>query len=386
MKTITGSPARKEQFFKRPVIRKKILQAITANENLLISAPRRVGKSSILLDLVDAPDENYYAVFADTEAINSSEDFFKMILQAILDADKIESFGFFNSSIKDKLKNWTSRVAGFSIGPVSLDIKEKERKSYFEEFTDFLTDIDLDEKKILMLIDEFPITVEKIQEAHGMEAAVHFLSQNRSLRQNPAYHDKIRFVYTGSIGLFTAVKRIKATDKINDLREIKINALSKEEAAQLLNSLLQEECGATPSQENTDYILSKLEWWIPFYFQLMVRELTDLPEENKAITKENIDKAFEKIVENGNIYFEHFKDRLQKVFKSTDALKFVQEFLLKVKSSNDVDYAQALNLAEKYNVRADADNILEVLKHDGYIVEENGCYQFYSPILKRWWK
>ncbi len=236
-----------------------------------------------------------------------------------------------------------------------------------------------------MLIDEFPITVEKIQEAQGVEEAVHFLSQNRALRQNPVFQEKIRFIYTGSIGLFTAVKKIKATDKINDLREIKIEALNKEDAVKLLTLLLKEDCNHTPSEETIEYILEKLEWWIPFYFQLMVRELADLINENE-ITKITTDKAFEKIIENGNIYFEHFKDRLQKVFKSPDSLNFVNEFLLAVKHNADIDYSKALNLAEKHNVRNELDNILEVLKHDGYIVEVENNYKFYSPILKRWWK
>lgn len=385
MKTITGSPARKDQFYKRPEIRDIILRAIKANENLLISAPRRVGKSSILLDLVDTPDENYYAVFADTEAITSSDDFFKVILQAILDADKIEAFGFFDHNIKDKLKKWVGRIAAFNIGVVAMELAKKEKKNYYEEFNEFLTDIKLEGKKILLLIDEFPITVEKIQEAHGIDEAVHFLSQNRALRQNPVFQEKIQFIYTGSIGLFTAVKRIKATDKINDLREIKINALNKAESVELLTNLLTEECKQTPPEEITDHILKKLEWWIPFYFQLMVREISDLINKG-TITKETVDIAFEKIIENGNIYFEHFKDRLQKVFKSAEILKFVNEFLLTVKNNTDTDYAKALNLAEKNNCRDELDNILEVLKHDGYIVEVANHYKFYSPILKRWWK
>lgn len=385
MKTIIGNAARKEQFFARPLIRKNILAALNRNENLLISAPRRVGKTSILLDLVDKPDESYYAVFVDTEAIDSSEEFFKVILKAILDTDKIEAFGFFNASIKEKLKKWAGRIAAVTIGPVGVEMKKEEAKTHYEDFCEFLTDIKLEGKKILLMVDEFPITVEKIQEAHSTEEAIHFLGQNRALRQNPLFQEKIQFIYTGSIGLFTAVKRIKATDKINDLKEIVIPALNKENAIEFICSLLKDECGHEPADEMAEYILTKLEWWIPFYFQLMAREITDM-ENSTPLTKKIIDTAFERIVENGNIYFEHFKDRLQKVFKSPPTLAFVNEFLLAVKNNADINYEKMLNIAERHNCRNEADIVLDVLKHDGYIVEVNGYYKFYSPILKKWWK
>jgi hypothetical protein len=125
MKTITGSPARKSQFFKRPQIRSRILSALNNNENLLVSAPRRVGKSSILLDLVDAPDENFYAVFVNTEAVTSSEEYFKVIMQAILDTDKLESFGFFDKTTKERLKTWASKIAAINIGGVGLELIKK---------------------------------------------------------------------------------------------------------------------------------------------------------------------------------------------------------------------------------------------------------------------
>jgi uncharacterized protein len=385
MKTIVGSPARKERFFKRPDIRSYILTAIKNGENLLISAPRRIGKSSILLDLVDNPDEDLYAVFIDTEAIEDADQFFKLVIEAILHADHIEEFGHFNGRTKNRFTEWLNRVGRFKIGPVEVGIEKAEKLSYYTELNNFLTDINLEGKKILLLVDEFPITVEKIQEKHGLQSARHFLSQNRALRQNPLFQEKIKFIYTGSIGLFTAVKKIDATDKINDLREIRIPALQKQDALQLLKELMREDCPINYSPETEDYILQKLEWWIPFYFQCMVRELYPIIiTEGRPLDNTAIDEAFKNIAKNGNIYFEHFKSRLKKVFKPEE-LKMANRLLVELKEQ-PCDYRKSLNLAIKYKVRDEHDNILEVLKHDGYIVEENDLYKFYSPILKQWWK
>ncbi len=110
--------------------------------------------------------------------------------------------------------------------------------------------------------------------------------------------------------------------------------------------------------------------------------LNDEHELNEA----TIDLAFNKVAENGNIYFEHFKSRLQKVFKKGTELKFVNNLLLKIKKEGIVPFNQVFNLANKEGVKDELDNILEILKHDGYLVEENRQFRFYSPILKQWWK
>ena len=77
---ILGNAARKDQFFPRPKIRKAILDALELNQNILISSPRRVGKTSVILDLVDSPDVRFYSVYLNTEGIDSGEKFFQQIL------------------------------------------------------------------------------------------------------------------------------------------------------------------------------------------------------------------------------------------------------------------------------------------------------------------
>jgi len=386
MKQVIGSPARKEQFFKRSDLRNEILDAITSGDSILVSAPRRVGKTSILLDLVDDPDPDVFTVYIDSEAIENPEDFFQLILKEILNGDRIEGFGKFSKSVKDSFSKWSNRLAGISIGGFGLDIRQGEKISYYDKLIDFLSEINLESKRIAILVDEFPITVEHIHHKHGIDGVRHFLNQNRTLRQNPAFQQKVKFIYCGSIGLFTVVKRLNATDRINDLREIKIGALRKRDAEIFVTDLLFGKTGMVPEIVIIDYILHKIEWWIPFYFQLMVKELSDLiVYDRQPWTEKTIDTAFEKVVENGNIYFQHFKSRLSKTFEKGE-FDFVVEFLTVLKSRSTMEFNEVLNMAEGHNVRLQADTILEILIYDGYIIEEDRSYKFYSPILKRWWK
>jgi AAA+ ATPase superfamily predicted ATPase len=386
MRTIVGSIARGDQYYHRQNIRDKILSRLQCNENLLISAPRRTGKSSILLDLVDRPDERFYAVYIDTEALSSGEDFFKAVLQNLLDTDKIEKFGKFEKTIKESLKDWAGQFSSIKLGPLSVDIKSNDRKSYHDLLNEFLSEIDLGEKRILLMIDEFPITIENISDTHGIPEALLFLSQCRAMRLNPGFKSKLSIIYSGSIGLYTAVRKISGTDKVNDLSEIQIPPLTETESVDLIHQLYGDEKeGVALSVEITAYILNKIQWWIPFYFQLLIRELSEI--ESMSPEEKDIDLAFDNVVQNGNIYFEHFKSRLMRVFKDTEKLKAVYEILLTMKSKLLLSDAQILNICEKYSVRNDMEEILNVLMHDGYIVKEvDGNYKFYSPILMQWWK
>jgi uncharacterized protein len=386
MKQAIGQPARKERFFKRPDVRMEILNAIKNEENILISAPRRVGKTSILLNLVDEPDLDVFAVYLNTEAVEEPEMFFQNILKCILNTDRIEGFGKFSKKAKELLTGWANKIAGINIGGVGIELREKERVNFYDQLVEFLSEINLDDKRIVVLIDEFPITIEHIHRKYGLDGVKHFLNQNRSLRQNPVFQEKVKFIYSGSIGLFTVVKRLKATDRINDLKEIKITALKNTDAKEFINELLLEKVGLKAENDLLEYLLSKIEWWIPFYFQLLVKDMSDLINyDNEALDEKTVDTSFEKVVENGNIYFEHFKSRLSKTFENKE-LDFVLELLLALKKENTLSYNEIINIAEGLEIRTQADDILEILKYDGYIVQEKNIFKFYSPILKRWWK
>lgn len=75
MKNKVGIPARGNDFFKRETEVQKILLRLADGNNLQITAPRRVGKTSILWHLRDNKINGYTYVYIDTEAVADTEDF-----------------------------------------------------------------------------------------------------------------------------------------------------------------------------------------------------------------------------------------------------------------------------------------------------------------------
>ena len=70
MKLSIGKTATGDNFFLRDDIVDEIYEALEEGQNLLLSAPRRVGKTSIIHYIKDNPADEYYCVYVDTEDVS----------------------------------------------------------------------------------------------------------------------------------------------------------------------------------------------------------------------------------------------------------------------------------------------------------------------------
>jgi uncharacterized protein len=389
MKLSIGKTATGEDFFLRNDIVEEIYEALNEANSLLLSAPRRVGKTSIIQYIKDNPTEAYYCVYVDTEDVTDSQTFFKVLLKAIFDIENKSRYQKNLANTGKKIKGFLGNIDNIDIGGIfSIDFNEKPNETidYYEKFKDFLEKVDLDNRKILLMVDEFPVTIEHIKNEQGEQAARNFLKQNRAIRQNDKYADKIKFIYTGSIGLLSVVKKLNATVDINDILSYKLRPLSLDDALILAQTLLKT-YKIEAEEKLLKYLLQqKIEWLIPFHIQLSIKEIRDLYRlEAKEVNKVFIDKAFQELILNGSIYLDHYRGRLSQVF-NRDELNLVHALLKKLAENESVSELELYDLAVKFHLEDSFKNILLTLEYDGYIVEvSNKKWRFYSPILKKWW-
>lgn len=73
MQIITGQSARKENFWKREKEITDILNKIEVGEHVLLVAPRRVGKTSIMHNLLDYTDNDKIYLYIDTESADNEQ-------------------------------------------------------------------------------------------------------------------------------------------------------------------------------------------------------------------------------------------------------------------------------------------------------------------------
>jgi hypothetical protein len=378
----------KDKYFERPSIENKIWSKIEQKEHLLLAAPRRTGKSSILKNLERNPKANYRVKYKAVQSIDNINEYFKQLYKLLLEDDSI--FGFYErhfKKAKGALKSFISRIRGLSTEGIEID--PNEHVDYYIECETLLKAFPEKFDTILFLIDEFPDAVRNISNLNPSEA-VRFLQLNRDLRQG-FNHANIQFVYTGSIGLGNVVGRLNRHDLINDIVNIEIPPLDKKEARELISRLvlgLKKENNHFEIGDNAiDQILNKESWLIPYYIQIIVDEIFDLFAKENAITADSFGRVIDKIIRDRykyQDYFENWKTRLKQAYDKVE-YSCALEILNYVSTNGSIDYNTLYNLAVKHGV-SDLKSITNVLEYDGYINKnESREYRFNSIILKEWW-
>lgn len=388
MKITIGKPARGDKFYPRDSIREQIIELLIEESNVLISAPRRVGKTSVLMNLYDNPPENYIVVYVDTEAQENTNGFYKKLLNELFDLDLLEKYNHIDKGVFQKLTDFANKIKSFQIAGVGVEMKQASEPNYHDKFVQFLDQTDLKSNKILMLVDEFPVTVENIHRKHGFDETKKFLQLNRAIRLHPKLNSKIQFIYTGSIGIINVLSRLKITEDVNDLTEFFIPPLSKEESLDLLIKILNE-YDVKINPEIGKYVIRTIEWQIPFYIQSFAREVRDLyrKEDNPIIDEKFIDRTMLNVIDNVNIYLDHYRSRLDKTF-SKEELALVNRILNRLSQEDKVDVDIMAEMAAEFGVMENLRNIISTLEYDGYINNKNEekKYRFNSPIMKLWWQ
>lgn len=377
----TGAPARGKNFYLRKNIINKAWDLIESGNHILIAAPRRVGKTSVMYYLKDNPKKNYDFLFLDTESINNENEFFRRVVNKVLKTDAIRS----SQKILMSLQKHIPSIKKINKDGVEFGVKDD--LDYFDVLTKILKSIDTKQNKLIIMLDEFPQTLENIIIDEGEKAGKHFLHRNRELRQDDEVSSHVQFIYTGSIGLENIVGKMNATKTIIDLSRLVIPPLKPVEAKDLVILLLQN-LPFDLSDSLIDYIFGKIKWLIPFYIQLAIEGLKDLhrDESLKSITKTDIDRIFEDMLDQRN-HFEHWHSRLRTTLKG-DEYNFSKQVLNIISENETIQSSEIYNIAVKYKVEDTFKDLIGALVYDGYInnSDDKKIYRFNSPILRMWWR
>jgi predicted AAA+ superfamily ATPase len=84
MRIQTGNPVRGDDFFVRENLVEQTWEHLASGSHILIAAPRRVGKTSLMRYLEDCPRPPFSFIYLITESVNSENEFYRRILNRIV--------------------------------------------------------------------------------------------------------------------------------------------------------------------------------------------------------------------------------------------------------------------------------------------------------------
>lgn len=391
LRLTTGSPAEgEEKYFPRPAITEKIWRKIENGEHIQLTAPRRVGKTSILKSLVKQPRKGYLVKYLIVQSVDRENEFYKLLFNELVDDPKI--FGHLEGYLRKAskvVKEYINSISTLGTNGVSFD--RSASLDYEAELKKLIRAIDDRCEKIVLEVDEFPHAVENILKI-DRHFGIRFLQSTREFRMDDRLSRKVQFIFTGSIGLSNIVKKIDQTNLIMDLAPVPIPPLSVAESRAFVHDLVEglkhyHQVDLPLTEECITYLLEKVDWLIPYYIQIMIDELCDIHEEGMPVNRQAVEEALLRIVRNKHKhdnYFEHWKGRLKNAFDDLPQYNLAREILNLLSANKPIDKAVFHDLGVKHGVD-DPKYVQGVLEYDGYFNEHDGRFRFNSPILKAWW-
>ena len=363
-----GAPATGSDFFPRDNIVTNLLNALRI-EHVLFLAPRRTGKTSVVLHLKEIAPAR--CVFINLEKYNHPRLWIKAMVKAlrgIQDNTWLQNL----KAMGDFLERLDSEV---------VNLREEDWNDAADRLMEGLGHL---RKPVWFLLDEFPTMVDLIARKHGADeadAAVRWL--RGCLQENT--DSPVRFLLTGSIGLDNVLRRHHIRGPGNDLRRVELAPLSNDEALELALTLARDNHIPLNKTLALEYLqrLGPAVW--PFFIQLFVAELQDAA----ASPSEPVDleQIYHRVaIGKRNQYADNMWTRLAEIFEKP--LAATARTVLKLVAAKDVGVSRE-ELRSRVPQLEDDDYqyVLEVLDHDGYLTEaEDGNIRFFSHLLRDYWR
>ena len=395
-----GSPVEGRKFFDREHEVEALTERIREGNHTLLVAQRRMGKTSIVRELLRRLQLNdeFATVFVDFEDAQSPAETVVELTMALRPI----------RGLWDRAKGAFANVAtaaGRRIDEVELsklrvklrnDIDPGNWRTKGDAVLAAFADHD---KPVVLAIDELPIFVNRILKGNdrkttpeGIRSAEEYLSW---LRKNVQQHqDCVRLIVSGSIGLMPIVRQAGLSAQVNVFSPFVLKPWDDQTAIECLHQLA-DHYGLDLSRDVRREMCRRLRCCVPHHVQSFFDKVHDhLRRHGKnTATIDDVRQVFEAemIGIHANPVLDHYLERLRMVLDREQyglARELLSEAAVADGRLEDATLREHCRrwLSTPNKSKADAEQVLHVLEHDGYLVRDGKGYRFASGLLEAWWR
>ena len=359
---------------------------VLERQGLVISAERRIGKTHIVLKMREECRSEFLPFYQDLEAVHSVADLVRSIYQLIEHSSKA------SPGVRTRIAKW-SGLFPKKIAGVDLPTTDNAWQVLLNEAFNDLFRVAGD-RVVLMLWDEFPLMLHNLQRKEGPDSAIKLLDFLRALRHDSS--DRLRFLFTGSIGLHLVLRSLRAegnaNDPVNDMLSLTVPPMTREDTCNLASALL-EETRAAPAgiPELASRIASEVGGF-PYYVHHVVDQIHQL---RRQPDLQDVSAAVDSLIYDSHdpANLNYYVHRLSSYYSEGDRSLALIVLDTLAGQATPTPTPKLVNLCRHLDPSLADERIREhltVLAQDHYI-EPKKCaggvaYDFRWQLVKRWWK
>jgi hypothetical protein len=393
---VVGNPVTGDDFFGREPEIEDFIEDLERGDQILISAPRRTGKTSLLMETSRRLSDRYFCLYVDVQACTSEVD---AIVKLAMEAKTIREL---SRIVLDAFRNFIGavldRIDEIKAAEFELKLREGVTADWRTRGNELLERLSRADKPIVVFLDELPILVNvllkgedlRITPARRQQTHV-FLSWLREATVR--YRGRLRFVACGSIGLEPLLSQAGISETMNTFKPFLLQPWSRKTALAFLHDRARR-TGIEFLNGAENHLLDLLELFVPHHVQMFLSYIhrDTKHRDPHTCSIEDVNRLYrEKMLSiHGHIELATYEDRLKRVVPR-ELLDVALELLTEAAvvgslTPHAASHIIRTGLPAEANAAAELRFLLALFTHDGYLRQSGNDYRFVSRLLRDWWK
>lgn len=396
---IVGSPARGSDFWFRVEFINTLWESIEKH-NVLLIAPRRIGKTSVMYRMLDFPLNDWLVIHLNVEDIKTPGDFFITLVDSIREHQP----EFFKDTVVkgwDLLKGMISGIERVEAYEFKIQLRKREnlKENWEQRVTQLIERIIQSKKQILFIIDELPDMLNSMHE-HSDTDYLSFLHWFRKIRER-SLNAQVRWLIGGSVNLIAVLDKKGSVKLVNDLKPEALKPFTQQEVSDFVTTMFEKE-KVTFDPAVIKKMADLLGSPIPYFLQMLSQELCRAWKRHptERITAETVIEVFNKTLlgEMARDKLQHYRSRID-IHYAPEEREAACRLLNKLATSTHGLTQRALytlysQVEDKKTTPRKSPVLLQAfhrlllhLQSDFYIEDtSDGRFDFASRLIKTWWK
>lgn len=400
MKGAVGNWVTGEEFWGRDRELTELRELLDDGAHVLLVAPRRVGKTSLMRELGRRVEGSHRCLFVDLEGAQSA-------------ADAVAEIGLATRAHQSLWKRTQEVFRGLldnveSIGAYEISIKLREgaASGWQTKGQRLFDSLAQHEEPVIVFMDELPILINRMLKGDDYQITperrreadmfLSFLRAETSKRKGQA-----RFVAAGSIGLEPVLRQAGLSATINTFTAYELHPWERPTAIGFLRTIAESKkliLGEDVAERMIDRLGSAVPHHVQLYFDLVLQDARR--RRAGEVSVGDAERVFRDrmLSTRGHAELSHLEERLKMVLgprRLPLALDLLTEAAIAgVLGSDRADALTAEALATEAARGGDTAEerprdvlreLLGIFEHDGYLERRDDGYVFVSSLVRDWW-